>query len=403
MFIILKELIVRILSLLLSLLSLVNISAPCVPPEKPEYNTEYAHVLVHGLMGWGSYDFYYDAMPYWGMLGGDAVEKLRCAGFECYAASVAPTGSAWDRACELYAQLTGTRVDYGKAHSEKYGHERYGTDYTGRPLMAKEWNAENKINLYGHSFGGVTVRLLAELMQNGSEEERAATAGDSLSELFTGGKGDWIYSITALTAPHNGTSAYESEQWAPMSEDAVRAELEKVYSKLDITVAMFNFFVGMHSDENGAIRPDNAHYDLRIDNAIALNESISTLPDVYYFSYAACATKADENGNHVPTAGEIEPMFYTRSIGIGKNTFVTEAGHVIDEKWLPNDGLVNTYSALAPLNAPQVEYNADNVQKGVWNVMPIFDGDHTAFMGDLLFVRDIVPFFEELFTMINML
>jgi len=34
-----------------------------------------------------------------------------------YAASVAPNGSAWDRACELYAQLSGTRVDYGKAHT----------------------------------------------------------------------------------------------------------------------------------------------------------------------------------------------------------------------------------------------------------------------------------------------
>ena len=43
-------------------------------------------------------------------------------------------GSAWDRTCELYAQLTGTRVDYGKAHAEKYGHARYGRTYE-KPLF----------------------------------------------------------------------------------------------------------------------------------------------------------------------------------------------------------------------------------------------------------------------------
>ena len=47
------------------------------------------------------------------MRGGDLIAFLRKKGFDCYAASVAPYGSAWDRACELYAQLSGTEVDYG--------------------------------------------------------------------------------------------------------------------------------------------------------------------------------------------------------------------------------------------------------------------------------------------------
>ena len=69
-------------------------------------------VFVHGLSGWGSYDQKYRRMPYWGMRGGDLMAFLRGKGFDCYAASVSPTGSAWDRACELYAQLAGKRVDY---------------------------------------------------------------------------------------------------------------------------------------------------------------------------------------------------------------------------------------------------------------------------------------------------
>ena len=47
-------------------------------------------------------------------------------GIHTVAPSMGPFTSAWDRACEVYAQLVGGTVDYGKAHSEKYGHERYG-------------------------------------------------------------------------------------------------------------------------------------------------------------------------------------------------------------------------------------------------------------------------------------
>ena len=47
-------------------------------------------------------------------------------GIEAYAPAVGPLSSAWDRACELYAQLMGTRVDYGEAHSKMHGHNRYG-------------------------------------------------------------------------------------------------------------------------------------------------------------------------------------------------------------------------------------------------------------------------------------
>ena len=73
--------------------------------------SELAFIFVHGLSGWGGYDSMYQRMPYWGMRGGALMTFLRKEGFDCCAASVSPTGSAWDRACELYAQLAGTRVD----------------------------------------------------------------------------------------------------------------------------------------------------------------------------------------------------------------------------------------------------------------------------------------------------
>ena len=78
----------------------------------------------------------------------------------------------------------GTRVDYGKEHSERCGHDRFGKDFSKKRLIP-DWSAKEKINLLGHSFGGVTVRLLAELMANGSAEERKVTAKGEISELLT--------------------------------------------------------------------------------------------------------------------------------------------------------------------------------------------------------------------------
>ena len=119
------------------------------------------YIFVHGLAGWGSYDERYQEQPYWGMKGGDLMEYLRGEGFDCYAASVSPMGSAWDRACELYAQLAGTKTDYGAVHSERNRHARYGRDFTGDPLIPK-LDEDTRLVLIGHSFGGATIRQFAQ-------------------------------------------------------------------------------------------------------------------------------------------------------------------------------------------------------------------------------------------------
>lgn len=61
-----------------------------------------------------------------------------------------------------------------------------------------------KVNFIGHSFGGVSARMLTELLINGSEEERAATDPSDLSLLFKGGNTGLVHSITTLASPHNG-------------------------------------------------------------------------------------------------------------------------------------------------------------------------------------------------------
>lgn len=95
---------------------------------------KYPYVYVHGLFGWGADEGIDGTLPYWGAASCSLMDELNKLHYESYAASVGPMSSNWDRVCELYAQITGTRVDYGKAHSEKFNHSRYGRTYT-KPLI----------------------------------------------------------------------------------------------------------------------------------------------------------------------------------------------------------------------------------------------------------------------------
>ena len=147
-----------------------------------------------------------------------------------------PVSSAWDCACELYAQLTGTVTDYGAKHALEHGHDRFGRDYTGAgqysKLMNGPWDAQHPINLVGHSFGGARSRLLLELLANGSAEEQAYAKQHPetgrLSPLFEGGKADWVYSVTTLDAPSNGTTFIETSHFFTDSFEGFSRDLAKL-------------------------------------------------------------------------------------------------------------------------------------------------------------------------------
>ena len=362
--------------------------------------TRYPTVYVHGLMGWGEHDQIYSAVPYWG-LSTDLMPYMTSKGYESYAASVGPLSSAWDRACELYAQLTGTTVDYGATYD--------------KPLFAG-WSASKKINLVGHSFGGATIRLFLDILADGSAEEQAAAkaAGTEVSPFFEGGKADWVYSLTTLAAPHNGTTFLECcDNMAQFAAEASTAmakllgisDFKGVY---DFQLEQFGFYRKdgetvlealdrvLHSDFLS--HNDNVFRDLTIDRALELNDDIEIQPNVYYFSYAGDKTRQSSATGERTSAVDMTPLFVpfaNRMCSYYDQT--TAGGFRIDKTWAPNDGLVNTVSALYPTDSAgrcltksgqtgyiqQDGYSNVNYQPGVWNVMPVRHYDHGNFIAGM--------------------
>ena len=375
--------------------------------------TRYPTVYVHGLMGWGEHDQIYSAVPYWG-LSTDLMPYMTSKGYESYAASVGPLSSAWDRACELYAQLTGTTVDYGAAHAAEYGHARYGATYD-KPLF-EGWSASKKINLVGHSFGGATIRLFLDILADGSAEEQAAAkaAGTEVSPFFQGGKADWVYSLTTLAAPHNGTTFLEccgdmtqfaAEASTTMAKLLGISDFKGVY---DFQLEQFGFYRKdgetvlealdrvLHSDFLS--HNDNVFRDLTIDRALELNDDIEIQPNVYYFSYAGDKTRQSTLTGERTSAVDMAPLFVPFANQMcGYYDQTTAGGFRIDKSWAPNDGLVNTVSALYPTDSAgrcltqsgktgyvqQDGYSNVGYQPGVWNVMPVRHYDHGNFIAGM--------------------
>ena len=353
------------------------------------------YIFCHGLNGCGQYDEEYAKKPYWGGESGDVVTKLRDQGYEAYAASVAPQGSAWDRACELYAQLAGTKTDYGVAHSREYRHERFGRDFSGDALIPS-WDDDTHLVLIGHSFGGVTVRLLAELLAHGSQEESDATPEGELSPLFAGGMGERVRTIVTIASPSNGTTAYDLA--ADPTFDAKRIRVPLKYRLMDKLMKSRTKIKGDGRDQR-----DWASFDMFVDNAQAINAKLPLLPHVYYLSVACNATKPGEGGTRVPDPELMEPLFFRSSTLMGRYSGTTRAGQAIGDDWHANDGLVNTVSERAPFGDPQQPLDRGNVAKGTWNVMPDIRANHSYFQGGYFKKQDPSPFFEDLMGLLSSL
>lgn len=352
-------------------------------------------IFVHGIFGWGEEDPLWKVLPNWGMATGDLMAYLRKEGYDVLAASVGPISGAWDRACELYAQLSGTRVDYGAAHAARYGHARFGKTY--EKALAPLWSESHPIDLIGHSFGGTTIRLLAHLLEEGAEEERAASPED-VSPLFTGGKASCIRTVCCVATPHNGSSLFEAGpgyasliEWTGVSASKVMgiADLKGIY---DFKLEQFGCVKGEREKLSEAIKrvaalklPENdwAKDDLRVDRAMELNRVIRMVPGVRYISVPGKRTKkkarSEEEVPEFTMTAALQPTARAMGRYIHKKT---AGGTIFSPQWAANDGLVNTISARCPSEDPFKNIQmGGTMQPGVWNVLPVQNLDHLETQG----------------------
>ncbi|MBQ6266850.1 MAG: helix-turn-helix domain-containing protein [Clostridia bacterium] len=384
---------------------------------------QYPYVLVSGMGGWGDGVGINAKLPYWGAGTGSLAEYLTQEGYTVTEATVGPFSSAWDRACELYAQLTGTTVDYGAAHAKTHNHARFGRTYTEArvPQWGERINGGQrvKINLVGHSFGGATVRLLAALLAHGDAAEQQTT-GKETSPLFTGGKADWVCSVTALCAPHNGSSltCILDEAGGLLTLGSATELLASVVYAVGGLAAPVDETYDFMLDQFGITGPvslqeaydivtssgnDNVAYDLSPDGAAALNARIGTAKGIYYFSYAYTTTrKGALLGGQVPLTGTL-PVLMPTALAMGTYTGTTPGGIVIDESWQENDGLVSVVSAQYPTGDPHADLPEDGsaLETGVWYVAPTRSGDHGTVIGLQAAAEPTHQFYDTLFEMID--
>lgn len=359
----------------------------------------YPIIFVHGMFGWGQNEGVNKKAPYWGATCGSIIDYLSDKGTECYAASVGPMSSAWDQACELYAQLTGTRVDYGEVHSKRFGHKRFGRTYD-KPLF-ENWSSEKKIHLIGHSFGGNSSRMLAHLLANGAPEE--VEAGNDVSPLFLGGKENLLCSVTAICSPLDGTKAYDSVEKHHLISPLkfLAYNYAGVFGRLPIGHKFADFHLEQfgltdspdkQNDESyvEAIKKmlatnDCIAYDMYASGSKELNQKIHILPSVYYFSYPFNAV--DKTGNKVVNTDFIL-MKATASLMI----YDSKKG---GNPMMGNDGLVDVESAMYPSTEPFKDFDRNDIRSGMWNVMPVSIGDHGTPIGLFADKNETFSFYDK--------
>lgn len=382
---------------------------------------EHPWVFVHGMGGWANYN----GEAYWGGWAdseGDVIALYNSYGIEAYAAVVGPLSSAWDRACELYAQLTGTVVDYGEAHSQAHNHDRYGYDYTDNCLMGEPWDCKSAINLVGHSFGGPTVRLFTSLLAYGDKDEIAATGNDT-SPLFTGGHKNAVHSVVTFSGVHNGSPV------ANLIHDSflmtlIIGAINLVGSIFGSEIMMWDLQMGhlgltpKQGEEKAKLSfstintvvasQDNCGYDMTLRGAAELNEKIKTVDTVYYYSYSCNSSYKTVFNTYLPISSNFA-LFYLTSLYIGQLEGKTIDGIYMDESWAKNDGIVPLASALYPATDADTATSYEEavnsgkpLEPGVWYYMPVMEGfDHFDFCGTIDYPTSFEDFYFTLIETIN--
>lgn len=310
-------------------------------------------ILIHGIFGFGPKEL--GPLSYWGA--GLRVQSPLAR----HEASVGPLGSAHDRACELAAQIKGTRVDYGAEHAQEQGHERFGRDYTGKGFVP-DWGSSQPVHLVGHSLGSPTIRCLQNLLERDywgwGSDHRWVRSISTISGVSNGSTLTYFFGADEKTGllPAQGVAA----KLVPMIElymFVTHALQDRIYN-FDLeywnltrrTEESLSGYLGRVATSVFLRGTDNACYSLSLQGAFADNAAWQTFPDTFYFSYVTANTFAAFNGKHLPNPA-MGPALFPLATYIGQREFAAPPIPTSSFKasdWWENDGMVSTYSQLYP-------------------------------------------------------
>ncbi|MCP4129693.1 MAG: hypothetical protein GY754_01635 [bacterium] len=317
--------------------------------------------------------------------------------------SIGPISSHHDRACELFYQLKGGRVDYGEEHANTFQHRRFGKEYPG---LYPIWDKNNPVHIVGHSMGPVTARVLQKLLEDKFFIDQATGKPYNTSAA-------WIKSITSITGPNNGTTlCYQlgcSEKTGILQKEIefppffyILADIitgieracpfmRKIYDfdlyHWDLVRAegesLNDYLRRVAEKKEFVFSEDISAYDLSINAMEKLNPVLTEFPSTYYFSYAAHTTKKEKNTGHEIPIWHLHFFLKEFSRAMGKYRFDKSIfPHLNDEEWWPNDGEVSVFSQEFPriprehphryLNKKEARalYKSGEIEPGEWNVLP---------------------------------
>ncbi|DBA02280.1 TPA: hypothetical protein N0F65_006155 [Lagenidium giganteum] len=388
-------------------IALAGLAAATLTTHVADAANRYPVILVHGFLGYGREEL--GGLKYWGTFHGDYEQRLNDQGFDVRTAVVGPVASNWDRAVELFAYIKGGCVNYGPNHSVARGHSVTGRCFHG---IYPEWGnvvngKVNKIHLVGHSMGGQTIRMLAQLLAHGTKG--APVQEDPSSHtLFAGGKADWVHSITTISTPNLGT---------PIG-DAVRSQSDNIKNlaagffnlinanpnalvwdaKLDQWgisprqpgESLTNYFIRVaDSSLFSAGYKDTAAWSLAVAGATEENNWVTTLPNIYYYSFSTQDTFRLFNVV-LPRPLSMLAILQPISTFLGSQ-IVQNMG--FSQEWQHNDGLVPTISMRSDGKAEVVE-GVQQSKPGRWHHVATFTTlDHGAIIGMKL-TQDVIDVYS---------
>ncbi len=358
-------------------------------------------ILVHGLLGFGPKEM--GPFEYW-----KNAHKVRPR-LDLHEASVGPLSSAHDRACELAAQIRGTKVDYGKKHAENAKHAQFGEDYTGKGFVP-DWGPDKPVHMVGHGLGAATIRCLQHLLDDKGDDK----GDDKREKLWP----DWerdhtcISSVTSISGSLNGSTMvylYGADDATGRIEGFVPTQLMRLLeiftaatgslfdSIYDFDLGHWGYerregealtdFINRVADSDFLWGEDNAIYSMSLQGAHEANKEWETNSDTYYFSYVTEQTYSGLlSGNYYPNL-MMNPGLLVNATYMGRKGF-DEApipGEFESKDWWENDGMIPAFSQKVPHtqgSEPPLgkKFDYDRAiapdKKGEWHYCELHDVDH---------------------------